>query len=64
LVGLTYTYGGRGKIGLKVIIAELTGKLPGVKLPTWQAIHNFKARCEETGSVAGLPQTSKPLSDR
>jgi hypothetical protein len=53
-----------GKLDKKVIIAEFTGKLPGVKPPTWQAIHNLKARCQETGSVAGLPQTSRPLSDR
>jgi hypothetical protein len=38
----------------EVIIAEFTGKLPGLKPPTWQAIHNLKAGCEETGSAAGL----------
>jgi hypothetical protein len=29
-----------------------------------QAIHNLKARSEETGSVADLPQTGRPRSAR
>jgi len=49
-----------GKKWFPVIIAEFTEKLPGVKPPTSQAIHNLKARCDETESVAGFPENSKP----
>jgi len=47
-----------------VIIAEFTEKLQGVKPPIWQAIHNLKARCDETESFVGLPENSKPKYNR
>jgi len=49
---------------LPVIIAEFTEILQGVKPPIWQATHNLKARCDETESVAGLPESSKPKYNR
>jgi hypothetical protein len=49
---------------LPVVIAEFTEKLPGVKPPNWQVIHNLKARCDATGSVADLLENSKPKYNR
>jgi hypothetical protein len=47
-----------------VIIAEFPEKLQGVKPPIWQAIQHHKASCDETESVAGLPENSKPEYNR
>jgi hypothetical protein len=42
------------------MIIEFTEKLPGVKPPTWHAIHNLKASCD----ISGLPENSKPEYNR